>query len=69
VLEGILGLLAIVVLDGILRFITSSFVGRNITVYYKKLCLTEYYVLLQVVVLDRILGFITSSCVRRNITV
>jgi len=63
------GLLQIVVLYGILRFITNGCVGRNITVYYKWLCWTEYYGLLQMVVLDGTLRFITNSCDGRNITV
>jgi len=57
-----------VVVDGILWFIKSSYVGRNIMVYYKYLCWTEYYSLLKMLVIDGILRFITGSCVGQNIT-
>jgi len=50
-----------VVLDGMLRCITSSCDLRNITVYYKSLCWTEYYGLLQMIFLDEILRFITDD--------
>ena len=72
-------LLQMIILDGMLRFISSRCVGWNITVYknrcfgriirvyYKLLCWTEYYGVLHEVVLDRKLLFITIRCVgRRN---
>jgi len=69
VLDGTLRCIKIVVLDGLLGFITNCCVGRNITVYYTKLCWTENCCLLQFVVLDGEIWFNTTSCVGRNITV
>jgi len=70
-----------IVLNGILRYITNSCVGRIIRVYYKLLCWTEYYGLLKLVLFDGIIRFVTISlldailrcntndCVGRNTTV
>jgi len=74
-------LLQMIILDGMLRFISSRCVGWNITVYknrcfgriirvyYKLLCWTEYYGVLQVILLDGILWCITNGCSGRNSTV